>query len=139
MSPQASQENPAFSGPAFARIPPWVRQKLSPLAIEKIQAVHEWVENECIPREQIMKAQLEGSRWKTPALVHELREKAKGKGLFNLFLPNHFKESPGLTNLEYSCCAEIMGRCYWAAQVRDHLLVVTPCWSNLLTDRPGRL
>ncbi|KAJ9134852.1 Acyl-CoA dehydrogenase family member 10 [Coniochaeta hoffmannii] len=118
MSPTA-QENPAFAHPAFARIPPWVRQKLTPLAVEKIQAVYEWVENECIPREQIMKAQLEGNRWKTPKVMHELREKAKAKGLFNLFLPNHFEESPGLTNLEYSCCAEIMGRCYWAAQTMN--------------------
>jgi alkylation response protein AidB-like acyl-CoA dehydrogenase len=118
MSPTA-RENPAFAHPAFARIPPWVRQKLTPLAVEKIQAVYEWVENECIPREQIMKAQLEGNRWKTPKVMHELREKAKAKGLFNLFLPNHFKESPGLTNLEYSCCAEIMGRCYWAAQTMN--------------------
>ncbi|TPX07219.1 uncharacterized protein E0L32_010813 [Thyridium curvatum] len=112
-------ENPAFKHPAFNRIPPWVRAKLSPLAIEKIQAVYEWVENECIPREQIMKAQLEGKRWVTPPLIHELRDKAKQRGLFNLFLPNHFKESPGLTNLEYSCCAELMGRCYWAAQTMN--------------------
>jgi acyl-CoA dehydrogenase len=110
-------EDPKLEGPAFARIPPWVQQKLSPLAIEKIQAVHDWVENECIPREPIMKAQLEGRRWVTPPLMHELRKEAKSRGLFNLFLPKHFKESPGLTNLEYSCCAEIMGRVYWAAQV----------------------
>ncbi|KAF4784804.1 acyl-CoA dehydrogenase family member 10 [Colletotrichum scovillei] len=83
--------------------------KLSPLAIEKINAVYEWV----------FKAQLEARRWTTPPLIHELRKKAKERGLFNLFLPNHFKESPGLTNLEYSCCAEIMGRCYWAAQTMN--------------------
>jgi len=64
-----------------------------------------------------MRAQLAQDRWKTPRLMHELRKKAKSLGLFNLFLPNHFEESPGLTNLEYACCAEIMGRCYWAAQV----------------------
>jgi alkylation response protein AidB-like acyl-CoA dehydrogenase len=103
--------------PAFARIPPWVKAKLRPIAIEKIQQVHDWVENECIPAERIYKAQLAGDRWKTPAIIHELRKKAKEKGLWNLFLPNHFVESPGLTNLEYSCCAEIMGRVYWAAQV----------------------
>jgi acyl-CoA dehydrogenase len=114
MSPN---NKPALTGPAFERLPTWVQQKLSPLAIEKIQAVHDWVENECIPREPIMRAQLEGKRWVTPPVMHELREKAKAAGLFNLFLPNHFKESPGLTNLEYSCCAEIMGRTYWAAQV----------------------
>ncbi|KAG7117709.1 acyl-CoA dehydrogenase IBR3 like protein [Verticillium longisporum] len=146
MSP--SQTTPKLEGPAFSRIPPWVKAKLSPLAIEKIQAVFDWVENECIPREQVMKAQLEGKRWTTPPLIHELRERAKERGLFNLFLPNHFKESPGLTNLEYSerakerglfnlflpnhfkespgltnleysCCAEIMGRCYWAAQTMN--------------------
>lgn len=66
-----------------------------------------------------MKAQIaeQGKRWTTQPLMHELREKAKKRGLFNLFLPKHFKESPGLTNLEYSCCAEIMGRVYWAQQV----------------------
>ncbi|KAK1987489.1 hypothetical protein LZ30DRAFT_797266 [Colletotrichum cereale] len=43
-------------------------------------------------------------------------KKPKKRGLFNLFLPNRFEGSPGLTNLEYSCCSQIMGRCYWAAQ-----------------------
>ncbi|KAJ0306360.1 hypothetical protein COL5a_003651 [Colletotrichum fioriniae] len=108
-----------MDSPAFSHLPPWVKAKLSPLAIEKINAVYEWVENECIPREQVFKAQLEARRWTTPPLIHELRKKAKERGLFNLFLPNHFKESPGLTNLEYSCCAEIMGRCYWAAQTMN--------------------
>jgi alkylation response protein AidB-like acyl-CoA dehydrogenase len=105
--------------PAFHRIPPWVKAKLSPIAIEKIQKVYDFVETECIPAEPIMKAQIAetGKRWTTQPLMHELREKAKAAGLFNLFLPNHFEESPGLTNLEYSCCAEIMGRVYWAAQV----------------------
>ena len=103
--------------PAFNRLPQWVKAKLTPKAVETIAKVHDWVENECIPAEPLMKAALAKERWTTPALMHELRKKAKARGLFNLFLPNHFKESPGLTNLEYSCCAEIMGRCYWAAQV----------------------
>jgi len=106
------------SHPAFNRIPPWVKAKLRPIAIEKIKQVYEWVETECIPAERIYKAQLANAKWKTPAIIQELRKKAKAQGLWNLFLPNHFKESPGLTNLEYSCCAELMGRVYWAAQVR---------------------
>ena len=105
------------NNPAFQHLPPWVRAKLRPQAIEKIQKVWDWVEYECIPAEPIFKAQVARDRWTTPPIMHELRKKAKAAGLFNLFLPNHFKESPGLTNLEYSCCAEIMGRCYWAAQV----------------------
>lgn len=103
----------------FSKYPAWVLGKLRPVAIEKIKAVHDWVETECIPAEPIMKAQLAKNRWKTPTLMKELRQKAKERGLFNLFLPNHFKESPGLTNLEYSCCAEIMGKVYWAAQTMN--------------------
>ncbi|KAH8601499.1 acyl-CoA dehydrogenase family member 10 [Bisporella sp. PMI_857] len=110
-----------LEGPAFAHIPPWVKSKLRPVAVEKIQKVYDFVETECIPAEPIMKAQIAevGKRWTTQPLMHELREKAKALGLFNLFLPNHFKESPGLTNLEYSCCAELMGRVYWAQQTMN--------------------
>ncbi|EPE24259.1 Acyl-CoA dehydrogenase NM [Glarea lozoyensis ATCC 20868] len=110
-----------LSHPAFTRIPPWVQSKLTPIAISKITAVYDFVENECIPLEPIMKSQISSpsSRWTTQPLMHELREKAKAAGLFNLFLPKHFKESPGLTNLEYACCAEIMGRVYWAQQTMN--------------------
>jgi len=107
------------NNPAFNRLPPWVKAKLRPKAIEMIQRVYDWVETECVPAEPIMKAQVAKNRWQTPPLIHELRDKAKAAGLFNIFLPNHFKESPGLTNLEYACCAEIMGRCYWAAQTMN--------------------
>ncbi|OBT82411.1 hypothetical protein VE02_08390 [Pseudogymnoascus sp. 03VT05] len=108
-----------MEGPAFQRIPPWVKAKLTPNAITTIQKVYDWVENECIPAEEVMEAALKEHRWTTPPIMKELRKKAKARGLFNLFLPNHFEESPGLTNLEYSCCAEIMGRCYWAAQTMN--------------------
>ncbi|KAJ5675232.1 uncharacterized protein N7477_005166 [Penicillium maclennaniae] len=100
----------------FKLFPIWVKQNLSPKAIETIYKVNDWVENECIPAEPVMKAQLEKDTWNTPPLMHDLRERAKQAGLFNLFLPSHFKESPGLTNLEYACCAELLGRTYWAAQ-----------------------
>jgi acyl-CoA dehydrogenase len=105
--------------PAFDRIPPWVLAKLTPLAISKIQSVYNFVEENCIPLEPIMKAQISSpdKRWTTPPLMHDLRKKAQAAGLWNLFLPKHFENSPGLTNLEYACCAEIMGRVYWAAQV----------------------
>ncbi|KAF2841027.1 acyl-CoA dehydrogenase NM domain-like protein [Patellaria atrata CBS 101060] len=100
--------------PGLARIPPWVLAKCSPKAIETIKKVYDWVENECIPAEPIVKAQVAAKKWRTPPYIKELRKRAKAQGLFNLFLPRTFKESPGLTNLEYACCAEIMGRCYWA-------------------------
>ena len=105
----------------FKNYPPWVVSKLRPQGIDLIRKVHAWVETECLPAEPIVKAQVAHgqTRWATPALIQDLRKKAKAAGLFNIFLPNHFKESPGLTNLEYSCCAEIMGRVYWAAQTMN--------------------
>lgn len=103
--------------PSLARIPPGYRQRLSPKAIDIIAKVHDWVENECIPADHIVKAQLAQNRWATPPYIKELRQKAQEAGLFNLFLPNHFKESPGLTILEYSCCCELLGRVYWAPMV----------------------
>ncbi|KAL4963409.1 acyl-CoA dehydrogenase/oxidase [Aspergillus stella-maris] len=110
---------PDTSKPPFSRYPAWTIEKLRPIAIQKIQAVHEWVETKCIPAQSIMKAQLAKSRWKMPPLMKQLREEAKARGLFNLFLPNHFEDSPGLTNLEYACCAELMGRVYWAPQTMN--------------------
>lgn len=115
MSPLSS----SLDHPAFARTPAWVQQKLSPQAVEIIKKVHHWVEHECVPAETIVKRQLEKhGRWKMAPLIRELREKAKKEGLFNLFLPKTFGSlSPGLTNLEYSCCCELLGRVYWAAMV----------------------
>jgi len=78
--------------PPFKSYPAWVIEKLSPLAVEKIQAVHDWVETECVPAEAIMKAQLAKNRWETPQLMKQLRQKAKARGLFHLFvqiLPIH--------------------------------------------------
>jgi acyl-CoA dehydrogenase len=107
--------------PSLHRIPPGYRSKLSPKAVEIIKKVYDWVENECIPADPIVKAQLEQNKWATPPLIKELRKKAKAAGLFNLFLPNHFAESPGLTILEYSCCCELLGRVYWAQMARQSI------------------
>ena len=120
-----SPTNPAQS-PALSRIPPLVQSKLSSRALETIEKVWKFVEEDCIPAEPIMEAQLTGDkRWTNPPLMKELRQKAKSLGLFNLFLPKTFKESPGFTNLEYACMAEIMGRCYWSAEVLPHSLFDT--------------
>lgn len=108
-----------LDGPAFNHIPPGTKSKLRPIAIEKIQQVYDWVENECIPREPVFDAQLQAKQWGIPPVLRELREKAKAKGIWNLFLPNTFEDSPGLTNLEYGCAAELMGRCYWAAMTMN--------------------
>ncbi|KAL4993881.1 acyl-CoA dehydrogenase/oxidase [Aspergillus recurvatus] len=66
-----------------------------------------------------MRAQVTQSRWHISPLMKAPREKAKAGGLFTLFLHHHFERTPGLTKLEYACCAEIMGRVFWAAQTMN--------------------
>lgn len=50
-----------------------------------------------------------GEKWVTPAIMEELKAKARDAGLWNLFLPDE-EYGPGLTNLEYAPLCEIMGR-----------------------------
>jgi acyl-CoA dehydrogenase len=45
-----------------------------------------------------------------PAILVELRERAKAEGLWNLFLPARDDLGPGLTNSEYGVLCEEMGR-----------------------------
>ncbi len=70
----------------------------------------------------------QGDRWKVIQVVEDLKAKAKGEGIWNLFMPprneshNHVEDSfefegPGLTNLEYALCAEEMGRIGFASEV----------------------
>jgi acyl-CoA dehydrogenase len=57
-----------------------------------------------------------GDRWQTPALVEELKQKARAARLWNLFLPDS-PHGAGLTNLEYAPLCEMMGRVPWAPEV----------------------
>lgn len=56
------------------------------------------------------------ARWIPPAILEELKEKAREAGLWNLFLPET-DEGAGLTNMQYAPLAEIMGRCGWSSEV----------------------
>ncbi|MFP1683258.1 acyl-CoA dehydrogenase family protein [Alloalcanivorax sp. C16-1] len=83
-----------------------------------INQVRTFINNEVLPAEHTFHEQLQKSPWETPAVVHELKEKARAKGLWNLFLPKeHGEWSPGLSNLEYAPLAEEMGRNHFAAEV----------------------
>ncbi len=54
-----------------------------------------------------------GDRWQPLSLIEDLKVKAKGEGLWNLFLP----DVSGLSNVEYAPLAEMMGRVTWASEV----------------------
>jgi len=49
-----------------------------------------------------------------PAAIAELRGRARGEGLWNLWLANHH-DGPGLTNVEYGVLCEEMGRSVYVA------------------------
>jgi acyl-CoA dehydrogenase len=72
------------------------------------------------PAERVYHEQLVGSgdpHFHPPAM-EELKEQARERGLWNLFLPYGDDElgSPGLTNSEYAPLAEIMGRSHIAPE-----------------------
>lgn len=56
------------------------------------------------------------SRWVIPPIMEEMKVKARGKGLWNLFLPES-ERGAGLTNLEYAPLAELMGRSMIGSEV----------------------
>jgi acyl-CoA dehydrogenase len=81
---------------------------------ERLQA---FMDEYIYPNEPAYFRQLnEGDRWKVIPLIEELKEKAKSKGLWNLFLPES-EYGAGMTNYEYAPMCEIMGHVYWASEV----------------------
>jgi acyl-CoA dehydrogenase len=54
-----------------------------------------------------------------PPFLEDLKSLAREEGLWNLCLPNLRGDEPGtrLSNLDYACVAEVMGRLPWAAEV----------------------
>jgi acyl-CoA dehydrogenase len=53
--------------------------------------------------------------WKVPAVIEDLKVKAREEGLWNLFLPDS-EHGAGLTNLEYAPIAELTGHVPIAAE-----------------------
>jgi acyl-CoA dehydrogenase len=81
-----------------------------------LNRVRQFMAEEVCPVEHRYRDQASGEfRYRTPAIVQELKAKAKADGLWNLFLPGD--HGAGLTNLEYAPLAEEMGRVLWAPEV----------------------
>jgi acyl-CoA dehydrogenase len=70
-----------------------------------------FMDEQVYPNERTYQEQVEasGDPHGEPPIMKELRAKAKGLGLWNLFLPDP-ELGPGLSNLEYTPLCEIMGR-----------------------------
>ncbi|KAK4864339.1 hypothetical protein LT330_009866 [Penicillium expansum] len=109
---------------ASSRIPPIVQPFVSEQARRTLDLVEEFVEKDCIPADTVFAAQLgEGEkRWNTnPAILEDLKEKAKKLGLWNMFLPkNHFTQGAGFSNLEYGLMAELLGKSKVASEATNN-------------------
>jgi acyl-CoA dehydrogenase len=65
--------------------------------------------DECVyPAEEAFEEQAAESGWSAPPMMEDLKDEARRRGLWNLFLPG--EHGAGLTNLQYAPLAEIMGR-----------------------------
>ena len=95
--------------------------ELRPEAQDLIARVKDFIEQDCIPSEHIFHNQIEEgeNRWNSyPEVINELKDKAKSKGLWNLFLPES-EFGAGLTNYEYAHLAEVMGTCHIASEAMN--------------------
>lgn len=76
------------------------------------------MEEECIPADTLFDLQLGqgASRWKVkPAVLEELKLKARKLGLWNMFLGRD--HGAGFSNLEYGLMAEYLGKSFIAPEV----------------------
>ncbi|KAJ0420866.1 hypothetical protein BJY00DRAFT_301182 [Aspergillus carlsbadensis] len=123
MSP-CSKKLSDIKGKRFKKIPVIAQPFVSDKAKKTLDLVEQFVETECIPAEALFSAQLgQGEqRWNTnPAIMEELKAKARKLGLWNMFLPkNHFTQGAGFSNLEYGLMAEYLGKSKVASEATNN-------------------
>ncbi|NOT40874.1 MAG: acyl-CoA dehydrogenase [Alphaproteobacteria bacterium] len=93
----------------------------TPRQKEWMKRVGDFMDKFVVPAEktyndQMAEARAKGNPWIVVPVVEELKAKAKGQGLWNLFL-NESSHGAGLTNLEYAPLAELMGGIGFASEV----------------------
>jgi acyl-CoA dehydrogenase len=89
---------------------------LSPKSQQLRERLNAFLDAHIYPNEARFHEQVNASRWQVPAIVEELKAKARSENLWNLFLPDS-ELGAGLTNLEYAPLCEVMGRSPLAPEV----------------------
>ena len=95
--------------------------ELRPEAIELVEKVKDFIDSEVRPKEHVFHEQINvgKDRWSSyPSAIDELKEKARAKGLWNLFLPES-EFGAGLSNYEYAHLAEEMGKSHIASEAMN--------------------
>ncbi len=78
-------------------------------AADWVGRVEEFMDTYVYPAEPVLVEQLEADSWAQPMIVEDLKARARGVGLWNLFLP-HDDRGAGLNNLDYAHVCEVLGR-----------------------------
>ena len=73
--------------------------------------------NEATYHAELEELRRQGNPWQTLTLIEALKVKARGAGLWNLFLPHAYKGQGGISNLDYAPLCELMGRVMWSGEV----------------------
>jgi acyl-CoA dehydrogenase len=95
--------------------------ELRPEAVELVEKVKNFIDSEVRTKEQVFHEQINvgKDRWSSyPSVIDELKEKAREKGLWNLFLPES-EFGAGLSNYEYAHLAEEMGKSHIASEAMN--------------------
>ncbi|KAH7240514.1 hypothetical protein FSOLCH5_010742 [Fusarium solani] len=110
--------------PASARIPIAFTGQVSNEAKKTLDEVERFVQEKCIPADAVF-AQMLGKTAEErfsahPQILEDLKEEARRRGLWNLFLPKgHYAEGAGYSNLEYGLMAEQLGKSQIASETMN--------------------
>jgi acyl-CoA dehydrogenase len=90
----------------------------SPKAEELRAELLDFMDAHVYPAEAVHHRQIveSGDPHTHPPVMEELKQEARRRGLWNLFLPHETKWTSGLSNSDYAPLAEIMGRSHIASQ-----------------------
>jgi acyl-CoA dehydrogenase len=86
--------------------------ELSPQATDLRERLVDFMESHVYPAEATYEEQIHesGDAHFHPPVMEELKEEARRRGLWNLFLPHETEWGGGLSNLDYAPLAEVTGR-----------------------------
>jgi acyl-CoA dehydrogenase len=95
--------------------------EFSPAARELRERLVAFMQERVIPAEATYRQQMaaSGDDHFHPPIIEDLKVEARGRGLWNLFLPHATEWTQGLSNLDYAPLAEIMGRSPLASEATN--------------------
>ena len=90
----------------------------TPRTAELAARLSAFMDEHVYPNEDAFESEIErsGDPFWVPAILDDLKARARSADLWNLFLPDD-RWGAGLNNVEYAPLAEIMGRVLWASEV----------------------